>query len=137
MRFYELVLTRETFQVPVIAVFTKYDQFRREIRMKLEDQRRDPGTELDAVIESIFNQHFLASLMGPPPFIRLESEGFDSERTRTILIFFPAGMNKPTQRCDGLIEITANALSGSVVALMLLAVQRDNLELSIKYAIGK
>jgi hypothetical protein len=46
-------------------------------------------------------------------------------------------MNKPSQRCDGLIEMTANALSDSVVALMLLAVQRDNLELSIKYAIRK
>ena len=54
--------------------------------MKLEDQRRDPGTEIDAEIESIFNQHFLASLTGPPPFIRLESEGFDNERTNTILI---------------------------------------------------
>jgi len=105
--------------VPVIAVFTKYDQFRREIRMKLEDQHRDSWTNLDAEIESIFNQHFLASLMGPPPFIRLER------------------MNKPSQKCEGLIEITANALSGSVVALMLLAVQRDDLELSIRYAIGK
>jgi len=46
-------------------------------------------------------------------------------------------MNKPSQKCEGLIEITANALSGSVVALMLLAVQRDDLELSIRYAIGK
>jgi hypothetical protein len=86
MRSYGLGLTREIFQVPVIAVFTKYDQFRREIRMKLEDQHLDPGTHLDAEIESIFNLHFLASLTGPPPFIRLESEQFDNERTCTILI---------------------------------------------------
>jgi hypothetical protein len=31
--------------------------------------------------------------------------------------------------------MTANALSGDVVTLMLIAVQKDNLELSIKYAI--
>jgi hypothetical protein len=31
--------------------------------------------------------------------------------------------------------MTANALSGDVVAVMLMAVQKDNLELSIKYAI--
>jgi len=32
--------------------------------------------------------------------------------------------------------MTAHALSGGVVALMLVAVQKDNLELSIKQAIG-
>ena len=44
-------------------------------------------------------------------------------------------MHKHDQRCTDLIELTANALSGDVVAVMLLAVQRDNLELSIKQAI--
>ena len=34
-----------------------------------------------------------------------------------------------------LIEVTTNVLSGGTVALMLLAVQRNNLELSIKQAI--
>ena len=47
----------------------------------------------------------------------------------------PAEMQKHGQRCAGLIEMTANALTGATVALMLLAVQRDNLELSIKQAI--
>ena len=47
----------------------------------------------------------------------------------------PAEMQKPGQQCAGLIETTANALSGGVVALMLVAVQRDNLELSINQAI--
>ena len=44
-------------------------------------------------------------------------------------------MHKQDQRCTDLIEVTANALSEDVVALMLMAVQRDNLELSIKQAI--
>jgi len=44
-------------------------------------------------------------------------------------------MHEPGQRCADLIEMTANALSGETVALMLMAVQKDNLELSIKYAI--
>jgi hypothetical protein len=46
-------------------------------------------------------------------------------------------MHKPGQRCTDLIEMTANALSGDVVALMLMATQKDNLELSIKYAIKR
>jgi hypothetical protein len=45
-------------------------------------------------------------------------------------------MNKHGQQCNGLIEMTASALSGDVVTLMLLAVQRDhNLELSINHAV--
>jgi hypothetical protein len=47
-------------------------------------------------------------------------------------------MHKHGQWCNGLIEMTASALSGSVVALMLLAVQRDhNLGLSINHAIRR
>ena len=49
----------------------------------------------------------------------------------------PADMQKHGQRCDGLIEMTANALSGDVVTLMLMAIQRDNLELSIKQAVWR
>jgi hypothetical protein len=60
----------------VIAVFTKYDQFRRDVRIRLEDQHRDPSL-LDAEVESVFDEHYLAGLTGPPPFIRLESEEFD------------------------------------------------------------
>jgi hypothetical protein len=60
----------------VIAVFTKYDQFKREVRMKLEDRHCDPETNIDDEVENIFNQHYLAGLRGPPPFIRLESEDF-------------------------------------------------------------
>ena len=64
-------------QVPVIAVFTKYDQFKRDIKMKLEDEGRDSEMDLNAEVEKIFNQHYLADLNGPPPFIRLESKDLD------------------------------------------------------------
>jgi hypothetical protein len=59
----------------VIAVFTKYDQFRREIRMRLEDRQCD-AADLDPEVERIFNEHFLANLAGSPPLVRLESEDF-------------------------------------------------------------
>jgi hypothetical protein len=50
----------------------------------------------------------------------------------------PAGMHRPNERCRGLIELTANALSADVITLMLIAVQKDqNLELSINYAVTK
>lgn len=50
---------------------------------------------------------------------------------------FLAEMHKLDGRCDSLIEITAGALNDDVVALMLLAVQRSNLELSVKLAVKR
>jgi len=44
-------------------------------------------------------------------------------------------MNKPGQRCTELISKTASSLSSNVVRLMLLAVQKHNLELNINYAV--
>jgi hypothetical protein len=44
--------------------------------IKLEDRHRDPLL-LDVEVENVFNEHYLGSLTGPPPFIRLESEDLD------------------------------------------------------------
>jgi len=65
-----------TFQVPVIAVFTKYDQFKREISLKLEDQGCDPSTDLEDELDRTFRHHYLAEFEETPPFVRLESENF-------------------------------------------------------------
>jgi hypothetical protein len=64
--------------VPVIVLFTKYDQFRIDIAIMSEDPYCNSAL-LDAEVERIFNQDYLARLAGPPlfappPFIRLESE---------------------------------------------------------------
>jgi hypothetical protein len=48
-----------------------------------------------------------------------------------------AEMHMKESRCDGLIEKTAAALNEDVVALMLLAVQKGNLELSVKTALSR
>jgi hypothetical protein len=62
----------------VIAVFTKFDQFSRDIGMKLEDQGRNPDdlSLVNAEMERIFNDEFLINLKGSPPVIRLESKDF-------------------------------------------------------------
>ena len=44
-------------------------------------------------------------------------------------------MNMPDKRCTDLIKLTASSLSSGVVALMLVAMQKDNLEVSIDFAI--
>ena len=60
----------------MIAVFTKYDQFKREVMMKMEDACRDSGTNFGDEVERIFHEHYLAGLGGSPTFVRLESENF-------------------------------------------------------------
>jgi hypothetical protein len=67
--------TCRDFLVPVIAIFTKYDQFRRDIGFRLEDQKLEPAL-LDTEVERIFKQEYLAKLRGSAPFVRLESESF-------------------------------------------------------------
>jgi hypothetical protein len=119
----------------VIAVFTKYDQFRRDIKYILENQGTDPAL-LNAEVERIFNKEYLANLTGSPPFVCLESENYQLA-SAYYANFCPAGMHKHGQQCNELIEKTANELSSSAVALMLLSVQRDNLELSIKHAVRR
>jgi hypothetical protein len=63
------------FPVPVIAVFTKYDSFRRKIKFQLEDERRDPAL-LDTEVENTFKKEYLEKLNGSAPFVRLEGERF-------------------------------------------------------------
>ena len=46
-------------------------------------------------------------------------------------------MHMQNSRCDDLIEKTAGALNQDIIALMLLAVQRDNLRLSVESALNQ
>ena len=63
----------------MIAVFTKYDQFRRDTIFRLEDQGIDTSTDperLNAEMERIFKEQYLAKLMESAPVVCLESEKF-------------------------------------------------------------
>ena len=53
-----------------------------------------------------------------------------------MLMFF-SEMHMQNTRCNDLIEKTAAVLNQDIVALMLLAVQRDNLQLSVKTALTR
>ena len=92
----------------MIAVFTKYDQFKREVKMKLEDQPRDSdpltGTNFDAQMDKIFNEHYLADLGGSPPFVRLESEDFINGLACTTLIAVPKECTSVTNGVRSLLK---------------------------------
>ena len=46
-------------------------------------------------------------------------------------------MGKKETRCDSLLEATATALNEEVVALMLVAVQKDNVGLGVNLALKR
>ena len=69
------VRTHNAYLVPLIAVFTKYDQFKNNIEIDLErDGCTNWETEAHAEVERVFQEQYLGKLEGMPHFVRLESE---------------------------------------------------------------
>ena len=61
------------FQVPVIVVFTKYDQFRRNVEMDVFDYPdKYPDSNVSQVTERQFQEHFLHPLGNDVVYVRLE-----------------------------------------------------------------
>ena len=110
MHIQELGLTWGIFKVPVIAVFTKYDQFRLDLGMTLEDEDRHSALA-GAEMERILSEHYLASLSGSPPFVCLESEARVNRNSIHYTDPCLAGMHRPGQPCTDLIEITAKCVN--------------------------
>ncbi|KAF8272790.1 hypothetical protein EI94DRAFT_1795791 [Lactarius quietus] len=102
--------------VPVIAVFTKYDQYLRNIQMHLEDFG-NPDDNVYDVAQRQFKEHYLRHLGEGARFVQLQR------------------MHRPEARCHDLLKETIQALNVNLVALMLLAVQRSDLELNIDLAV--
>ncbi|KAH9008749.1 hypothetical protein EDB84DRAFT_1280958 [Lactarius hengduanensis] len=111
---------------PVIAVFTKYDQFRRNVQIHVEDFG-SPGDNVLDVAEKQFQEHYISPLGDDVRYVRLERRLRGKYRK----------MHRQSLGCEKLIETTAAALNDDIVGLMLLAVQRGNLELSVKRALKR
>ena len=61
------------FQVPVIVVFTKYDQFRRNVEMDVLDYPdKYPDSNVSQVAEKQFQEHYLSPLGDNVRYVRLE-----------------------------------------------------------------
>ena len=76
------------FEVPVIVVFTKYDQFQRNVTMHLADYPNEcRSSNVSEVMEDLFQEHYLRTLGDDVKFVRLES-GFRARCDSHMLIFF-------------------------------------------------
>ena len=123
------------FQVPVIVVFTKYDQFLRNVKIHLEDFGKI-NDDVSGVAGRQFKEHYLHRL-GGVRFVRLESTFCIKFGSRVLMLL--KEMHKPEMRsgCHALLKETVEVLNGDAVTLMLLAAQRSNLELSVSVAVKR
>jgi hypothetical protein len=63
------------FVVPVIAVFTKYDQFLYNVEMDVSDDPEEySDRSVSEVAEQLFQEHYLGPLGGDIGYVQLESE---------------------------------------------------------------
>lgn len=71
------VNSSNSWQVPVIAVFTKYDQFKIDVKMKMEDDEKDITPEtLSSEINQQFEKEYLQGVERQTEYVQLESEYF-------------------------------------------------------------
>ena len=63
-------------EVPVIVVFTKFDQFRHNVRMHMLDYPDDypADSNVPEVAEKVFQEHYLRPFGDNVRFVRLEGE---------------------------------------------------------------
>ena len=69
------MLFTEHFQVPVIAVFTKYDHFLRNVKMDVLDYPdKYLNRDVSEVAKEQFEEHYLHPLGEEVGYVKLESE---------------------------------------------------------------
>ena len=97
-----------------------------------------PDSKVSEVAEKQFREHYLHPLGNEVRFVRLESGfGVKCWGYRLTPQCYLTEMHRKNGHCNELIEETAAALDEDAVALMLLVVQNDNLELSVKVALNR
>ena len=118
--------------MPVIAVFTKHDQFLRNVKIDLEDYG-NPGDNVTDAAKRLFKEHYLRHIGAGARFVRLES-AFGVKCQMLCANPLVKGMHKVETRCDSLLKETAEALNEDVLDLMLVAVQKSDLAVSVRIA---
>ena len=97
-----------------------------------------PDSNVSEIAKRQFEEHYLHPLGDNVRYVQLES-GFrvKCQGYKLTPQCFSTEMHRQNSHCDDLIVKTAAALNEDAVALMLLAVQNGNLELSVKVALKR
>ena len=120
-------------------MFTKYEQFLRNVEMHMVDFPSDyADSKVSEAAKRQFEEHYLHPLGDDDRYVQLES-GFRVKCKGYKLTpqCCLTEMHRQNGHCNDLIEKTAAALNEDAVALMLSAVQNGNLELSVKVALNR
>ena len=91
-----------------------------------------PDKSVSEVAKERFEEHYLHSLGSDVVYVKLESEWHVIFRGHMLISLETMHING--SHCGDLIEKTAAALNEDAVMLMLVAVQKNNVELSVKVA---
>ncbi|KAF7335122.1 GTP-binding protein [Mycena venus] len=113
-------------EVPVIAIFTKFDGLLNEAFSQLMDEGDDWEDAQEGQIEQArkmlttnFEGPLRSSEFPPADYVRLDD------------------MRVETSNCNELIEKTANALTDNTLRLLFISVQQNNIDFCIRYAMTK
>ena len=69
-----MTVSNALLEVPVIVVFTKYDQFLRDVEMHLFDYPEEyPNSDVSEAAKKQFQEHYLGPLGDDIKYVRLES----------------------------------------------------------------
>ena len=101
-----------------------------------DDLDKYPDGDVSQVAENRFQKYYLRPLGDNVSYVRLESTLRPMYQGH-ILMFFVAEMHMKDSSCECLVKETAIALNEHTVGLMFLAVQKNNLKLSVKSALGR
>ena len=67
--------------MPIVAVFTKFDQFKLNIQMELEDSYANNNVSCESIrteVEKTFKQDYLDKIDGNPGYVQLQSKLYPS-----------------------------------------------------------
>ena len=111
-------------------MFTKYDQFLRNVKMDVSDLY--PDKNVSEVAKERFEEHYLHPLDDDVVYVQLESKWHIICQGHMLIVLEEMHING--SQCGDLIEKTFAAPNDDAVMLMLVAVQRNNVEFSVKLA---
>jgi hypothetical protein len=70
-----MTISNTSLEVPVIVVFTKYDQFLRNVEMQVLDYPKEyPNGDVSEAAGKLFQEHYLDPLGDDVKYVQLESE---------------------------------------------------------------
>ena len=128
-------------EVPVIAIFTKFDglvtKAFSELRKthNLNEARKKKLEKATEVLSTDFIEPLKVAASGLIAYVRLEGKpsGYNSLHLLSAVVHID--MREKASDCKELIDKTANALNNDILKLLFVSVQQNNIDICIRYSV--